>query len=169
MVCWVDWVIRPDEVVVPSNSVRRSGVLRSLILRLFRWANRESRKELVEPESISVRMSLRFAEAMLTYRAEGLCNETAFSLTNSYGADSDEEDTLFSTGVSTGQGTSLGSPPVPRRKPVARPRSSLALAASGTGSHLRNACRNRKSCRDCCSCGAPSLLGGACRQIRGSW
>jgi len=70
----------------------------------------------VEPESISVRMSLRFAEAMLTYRAEGLCNEMAFSPTNSYRADS-----LFSIGMSTGQGTSLGSPPVPRRKLVARP------------------------------------------------
>jgi len=122
----------------------------------------------VEPESISVRMSLRFAEAMLTYRAEGLCNEMAFSLTNSYGADLDK-DTLFSIGVLTGQGTSLGSPPVPRQNPVACPQSSFALVASGTGSHLRNACQSCKSYIDCCSCGASSLLGGACCQIQGSW
>jgi len=60
----------------------------------------------VEPESISVHMLLRFAEAMLTYRAEGLCNKMVFSLTNSYRANLDKEDTLFSTGVSMGQGTS---------------------------------------------------------------
>jgi len=83
--------------------------------------NRELRKELMELESISVRMSLRFAEAMLTYRAEGLCNKTVFSLTNSYRANLDKEDTLFSTGVSMGQGTSLGSPLVPHRKLVACP------------------------------------------------
>jgi len=91
----------------PLNRVSRRGFLRFMSGRLLLIVNRESMKQLVEPESIRVQMFLRFSECKLMNRAEGEWKNAALRLTCLSRAELLKEDVLGKAGASADDAVSF--------------------------------------------------------------